>query len=338
MNIIRTIIVFIGLIVFTPSFSCSQERSPGVYAEFDTDKGLIVVELYYDQVPMTVINFVGLAEGTIEANRGKDTRYYDGLMFHRVIADFMIQGGDPQGNGRGGPGYKFPDEIVDELRHDSPGILSMANSGPDTNGSQFFITHKPTSWLDGKHTVFGKVVQGQKVVDSIAQGDRIKKLTITRIGKKAEGFIANRDTFKAAFDNLKKKEDEQKAKYLVDFEKRIRDLYPNAVKTKSGLMYIQQKKGKGSLPSPGAKVTMHYTGMFLSGRIFSTSTNGKPIEVFVGKGQVVPGWDEAISAMKKGEKRKLFLPHMLAYGEEGYPNMIPPKTDLVFEVEILDFE
>ena len=136
-------------------------------ATFDTARGPIKIELYPDKAPLTVANFVNLAQ------RG----FYDGLSFHRVIPDFMIQGGCPEGSGRGGPGYRFEDETSNGVRHER-GVLSMANAGPDTNGSQFFITHVPTPWLDGKHTVFGKVIEGLDVVDSVAGGDAIASVKI----------------------------------------------------------------------------------------------------------------------------------------------------------------
>jgi peptidylprolyl isomerase len=167
----------------------------GLYAKIMTSKGDILIKLEFEKTPLTVTNFVGLAEGTKNSNRGKGVRFYDGLTFHRVIPDFMIQGGDPAGNGTGGPGYTFPDEIYSTLRHDAPGILSMANAGPDTNGSQFFITHTQTPWLDGKHTVFGHVIEGQDIVNAIRQGDTIKTIQIIRVGKKAAAFKADQVSF-----------------------------------------------------------------------------------------------------------------------------------------------
>ncbi|MDH4122279.1 MAG: peptidylprolyl isomerase [Deltaproteobacteria bacterium] len=177
----------------------------GVYARFDTQMGVILVRLHYKEVPITVGNFVGLAEGTKAWRDGsgtlKRTHFYDGTLFHRVIGDFMIQGGDPTATGAGTPGYRFKDEIDLSLRHEAPGVMSMANAGPATNGSQFFITHTPQPHLDGIHAVFGRVVFGQEVVNAIQQGDRINTVTILRVGKDAKGY----DARKAAEARMKQK-------------------------------------------------------------------------------------------------------------------------------------
>jgi len=331
------IAIFLYLFVIT-GFSFSQDLKDGLYARFDTSKGQIVAILYYSQVPITVINFAGLAQGTIASSQGSSKKYYDGLTFHRVLKDFMIQGGDPEGTGRGGPGYQFPDEFVDELKHDSPGILSMANAGPGTNGSQFFITHKATPWLDNKHTVFGKVVIGMDVVNKIEKGDKINTLTIIRVGEEANAFKTDKASFDAALNKIESKRDLEIKKLEARFETEMYLRYPNAQKTASGLMYVQLKKGSGPSPEPGAKVTVHYTGKFKDGKVFDSSYDrGKPIAFIAGKGQVIKGWDEALLAMKKGEKRILLIPYRLAYGANGY-RAIPPKADLIFDVELIDFK
>lgn len=191
-----------------PAHAADAERklADGLYAEMETSKGKILLQLEFEKTPLTVVNFVGLAEGTKHYStdgstpKKQDKPFYDGLTFHRVIPDFMIQGGDPQGNGRGGPGYRFKDEFHASLKHSGPGILSMANAGPGSNGSQFFITHKETAWLDGKHSVFGRVVEGQDVVNKIAGGDTLKTVKILRIGDKAKAFKSDQ----AEFEKLSK--------------------------------------------------------------------------------------------------------------------------------------
>ena len=313
----------------------------GLYAKIATSKGDITLQLEFKKTPLTVTNFVGLAEGTkdFKDSKGRTSgRYYDGLKFHRVIDNFMVQGGCPLGAGSGGPGYNFPDEFDPSLKHDRPGILSMANSGPGTNGSQFFITHVPTPWLDNKHSVFGHVVSGQDVVNAIRQGDTITTIAIIRVGDKAESF----QTDQKAFDTLLSEVGKNKAaKAQMNREKEmaiIKEKWPNIEKTDSGLMYQVVTAGSGDeKPKPGDTVSAHYTGMFMDGRKFDSSVDrGEPIQFPVGTGRVIKGWDEALLDMKKGEKRILVIPPQLAYGPSGR-GPIPPNSTLVFEVELLDF-
>ncbi len=313
--------------------TAAEALKDGLYAQFDTSKGKIVIQLEFEKTPMTVANFVGLAEGTKDSNKAKGTPFYNGLNFHRVIADFMIQGGCPEGTGTGGPGYKFSDEIHPDLKHVGAGILSMANAGPATNGSQFFITHKATPWLDGKHTVFGHVVEGQKIVDTIEKGDALKSVTIVRVGEKAKAFKSDEAAFKAlAKDAVDRPIRDVLAKLKKDF--------PNAelVTSQSGLKYVVSKAGDGAKAGKGRKIKAHYTGKLLSGVVFDSSVRrGEPFEFTVGVGEVIPGWDEALSDMKKGEKRVLIIPPALAYGARGAGGVIPPNATLVFEVELVDF-
>ncbi len=311
------------------------ELPPGLYAKFDTSKGVIVARLFFEQTPMTVANFVGLAEGTIDnTSKGRGQPYYDGIVFHRVIPDFMIQGGDPTGTGTGGPGYKFADEIRPNLKHDSPGILSMANAGPGTNGSQFFITHVPTPHLDGKHTVFGKVLSGQDVVNAIQKGDRIKHLEIIRVGPAADAFRPDTAMFKQLQQGGKGPAAPAGKVSDEEYGRIIRKHQNEAKTTMSGLQYVVLQKGEGAKPRPGQTIEAEYTGRFLNGKVFDTSVGRGPFSFKVGKGQVIEGWDEALSDMKVGEKRALIVPPKLGYGSQGAGGAIPPNTTLYFEVEL----
>ena len=243
--------------------------------------------------------------------------------------DFMIQTGDPLGNGTGGPGYSFPDEFGEGLKHSAPGYLSMANSGPATNGSQFFITIVATPWLDGKHAIFGKVIEGQNIVDSTRQSDIMQKVEIIRKGKDAEKFIADQ----AQFERLKV---ESKSNVGKEFENWVKKTYPTAQKTSSGLYYVIEKLGTGQKAMNGKSVSVHYKGMFMDGEVFDESyQSGKPIEFELGKGNVIKGWDEGIAMMSVGAKYKLLIPHQLAYGDAGAGGVIPPRTNLIFETELM---
>ncbi|MDT0644713.1 peptidylprolyl isomerase [Zunongwangia sp. F363] len=305
----------------------------GLYAKFHTSKGEILVELEYEKTPGTVGNFVGLAEGNLENDaipQGKP--YYDGLKFHRVIPDFMIQGGDPQGTGSGGPGYNFEDEIHPELKHDAPGKLSMANAGPGTNGSQFFITHVETPWLDGKHTVFGNVVDGQEVVNKIKQGDKIEKLEIIREGQEAEDFNAVE-----AFRQFNGAKAEREAAAKKQQEELLGELSQGFEKTESGLRYKIEKEGNGIKAEKGKSVSVHYKGMLADGTVFDSSYKRKqPLEFPVGVGHVIAGWDEGILKLKVGDQARFVIPSHLAYGERGAGGVIPPNAALVFDVELMD--
>ena len=304
----------------------------GIYARFTTSKGQILVQLTHDKTPGTVGNFVALAEGNLENSaKPQGTPYYDGLKFHRVIADFMSQGGCPLGTGTGDPGYKFDDEFVSELKHDGPGVLSMANAGPGTNGSQFFITHTATPWLDGKHTVFGKVVEGQEVVDAIAQGDVIETLAIERVGDAAQNWNAV-EAFRV-FENARAKREEEAKKAA---QEALDKLAAGFDQTDSGLRYKIIQKGSGAQAEKGKSVSVHYEGSLDNGQVFDSSYRRKdPITFTLGIGQVIQGWDEGISLLKEGDKARFVIPSYLGYGERGAGGVIPPNATLVFDVELV---
>jgi peptidyl-prolyl cis-trans isomerase A (cyclophilin A) len=331
---INTIFLTLALIFSTNINSINNNNmKEGMYAKFKTNKGDILLKLEFEKTPLTVANFIGLAEGVIENNK-KDlgTPYYDGLNFHRVIADFMIQGGCPQGTGSGDPGYKFPDEFHPDLKHDKGGVLSMANSGPTTNGSQFFITHKETPWLYCKHSVFGHVIEGMDVVNKIEQGDVIEKLTIIREGSKAKSFDAKL-VFNSALEEVKLQEMRNKAKS----EAVLKDLQKGAKVTASGLSYKMIKIGNGIQAEKGKTVSVHYTGKLIDGTKFDSSYDrNEPIEFPLGEGRVIPGWDEGIALLKVGDKATFIIPSNLAYGERGAGGVIPPNATLIFDVELMD--
>ena len=363
----RKFILFFG--AFTILFTgCKTGKyadlGDGIFADIQTTKGDIVVKLYHDATPVTVANFVSLAEGnsTFVDEKFKDKKYYDGLIFHRVIKDFMLQGGCPDGTGRGNPGYKFKDEFVDSLKHSKKGLLSMANSGPKTNGSQFFITHKPTPWLDNKHTIFGEVVVGLEVVDSIANVKTIPQdkpevdvvmntVEIIRNGKVAKKFDASQimiDYFeeeKKVIAQMKKIKDD----LIFDFQSQINE----AQTTDSGLKILKLNEGSGEQPKIGQNVLVNYAGWLMAdGELFDSNVlevaekfekvnpgrrdqgmyQPTPM-LYSPEAPLFPGFREGMLTMKVGDKVRLFLPPHLGTGDRDY-GPIPGGSTLVFDVEI----
>ena len=341
------------------------ELNDGIYAEFKTNQGIFVAKLYHEDAPLTVSNFVDLAEGNNEMVDSvyKGKKFYNGISFHRIIKDFMIQGGDPMGTGSGSPGYTFPDEFVDSLKHSKKGILSMANSGPATNGSQFFITLKETPWLDGKHTVFGEIVIGQALVDSIGivettkPGDKpvspitINELNIIRVGN------AELPSFKEGMVIVENKIKEKEAlslKVAGETAEALASQIENAEELPSGLKINFTKKGEGIKPAEGSKILMNYAGYLQNGTLFDSNLEeiARKYDVYDNRrgdaggyaptpsdyskdARLIPGFREGLLAMSIGDKATIFIPAHLAYGERGIPNVIPPNSDLIFELELV---
>lgn len=366
-----SILFLLGIFI---SLTACNEQYPdledGLYAEFKTNQGTFLAELYYDQTPLTVANFVSLAEGTntLVDSTYKGKHFYDGLTFHRVIKDFMIQGGDPLGTGAGGPGYKFPDEFADSLKFEEKGVLAMANSGPGTNGSQFFITLKETPWLNGRHTIFGDIVKGQAVVDSIGlvkvagRGNKpaedviIEKVNIIRKGKAAKDFDAA-----AVFSNKMEKLDEEKAEAAKKMEEakkqaaaQFAELKSKAEKLDSGLMIYFNKKGEGEKPNTGDKVAVYYEGYLADGTLFDS--NKKEVAEKFGMlnkqrlqaggyapmpmdyspdARMIAGFKEGVQLMSVGDVATIFIPSHLGYGKQGAGTAIPPNTDIIFKIELV---
>jgi peptidylprolyl isomerase len=335
--------------------STEEKYDEGIYAELNTNKGLIVLLLEFKKVPMTTVNFVGLAEGTIKNSALPDgVPYYNRTRFHRVVRNHVIQAGAPSGTDKTSPGYVYPNEIYPGLSHNRAGVLGMANGGPHTNGSQFYITLSDRSYLDGDYTVFGHVIQGMDVVNNIVQGDVIESVKIVRIGREADEFKPDTDSFQRLVrmaEQRVKKEEERKKRTEA---KIIQRNWAGAIEAENGSKFIIVKKGKSDKPETGTKLKVVYTGQFLDGRMFSSSAEeGKPVptgeaEPFIfeaGKSRVNPGLDAVLMDMRKGEKRIAILPAHLAYGTGGFYArekkgekrfVISPNTTLVYEVELLD--
>lgn len=369
-------ILFLCAILFSLS-SCTEdypELEDGIYAEIITNQGPIVAKLYYQATPMTVASFVSLAEGKstlADSTYRKDNKgFYDGLIFHRVIKDFMIQGGDPTGTGSGGPGYNFPDEIVDSLQFDSKGLLAMANSGPNTNGSQFFITLKETPWLNGLHTIFGEVVIGQDVVDAIGQvetatGDKpvedvvMKEVNIIKKGNKAEDFNAPEvlDQKIGEAEAAAKEAEKKKAEQMAVVSKKYEELKPEATELESGLQMYYLEEGEGKKPEVGETVLIYYKGYLPSGELFDTNVEALATKMgvfdprrkdmggyepmptkFSPESRMIPGFTEGIMEMNVGDKAILYIPAHLGYGKRGRLPVIQPNADLIFEVEMVGIQ
>lgn len=345
-------ILFIGCTTIPKYMSKEdyKELKDGLYAHMETSKGDMLIQFYDQQAPMTVANFIGLAEG-VKPNEAKKKGipYYDGLIFHRVIKDFMIQGGDPKGTGVGGPGYDFEDEVDNDLKHNEKGILSMANAGPNTNGSQFFITEVPTPWLDGKHTIFGKVIKGLEVIDTIAnvkkdnqdkplETIKINKVEILRKGESYKKYDANKAFEKAKEEHRAKMEEkERKEQEAMQKEiQRIKDLSAKAQKTDSGLGYVIVEEGIGEKPQKGDNIDVHYTLRLANGKKLDSSYDrNQPLNIDVGLTQLIEGWMEALTLFNRGSKVFLIIPPSLGYGAQGAGGVVPPNATLYFDMEVL---
>lgn len=354
----------------TLAFASCQEKYPelkdGVYAEFITNKGTFVAKLKNETAPLTVSNFVALAEGTngMVDSLYKGKRFYDGLTFHRVIKDFMIQGGDPKGDGTGNPGYAFPDEPTDSIQFSKKGLLAMANSGPDTNGSQFFVTLKETPWLNGRHTIFGEIVIGQEVVDSIGNmetekpGDKPKEPVIIQTVNIINKGNVKVPYFTEEMAKLEKEKKEKEERINKVAEKQAEEL--NAIRAKadslpSGLKIYFNEKGEGPQPKEGDKILMNYAGYLADGHMFDSNIleNAEKFEMvdemrkaaqqyvpvptdYSTEAKLIPGFREGLLNMKVGDKVTIFIPAHLAYGKRGIPGVIPPDSELIFELQIVE--
>ena len=324
------------LLAATASCKAGPNLADGLYARIDTAKGAITIRLDYQKAPLAVANFVGLAEGTLDAASGR--HFYDGLKFHRVEPGFVVQGGDPAGDGSGDPGYNFPDEFSPELRHDAAGVVAMANYGPDTNGSQFYITLAPLPSLDDTYTVFGRVIDGMQVVQKLAVGDTMTTVSIVRVGDDARQFKSDQtawNAYYAAAASASKMRLTAARKQVVDA---IIARWPGLQARPDGILSSTLAEGSGPKIRRGSMARISYKGMLPDGRVFDQSIlHGGPLEFELGVGKVIPGWDMVVLDMTKGEKRLVAIPPEYAYGTQGAAGIIPPNSYLIFELELVDF-
>ncbi len=315
-----------------------KDLPEGLYAIIDLEKGSIVLELFYKEVPMTVSSFVGLAMGKFAIKTDRKGNFFAGLTFHRVVKDFVAQGGDPNGNGTGGPGYSFNDEIVDSFKFSSEGILAMANSGTNSNGSQFFITLGKTPWLEGKHTIFGKVAKNMDVVKSIKEGDTMLSVKIIPKGNDPAQFIKN-ISWKTFSTLIEKKQKELKEKLKVKKNKIIAELEKASYKkTQEGIYYkvISKKKGKDTLAKKGDTIQTQYElRIYGNNEIIDSSYKRKePLTIVLGSNQIIQGWEIILQKIPKGAKWSVVIPPELGYGNREVGNVIPAYSFLHFTIEL----
>jgi len=331
--------VFLVAVLASPLASCQKAPNlpAGLYARLDTSKGPVILALDYDKAPLASANFAGLAEGSLDANGGRP--FYDGLSFHRVEPGFVVQGGDPAGDGTGDPGYTFPDEFDPALSHDGPGVVAMANHGPDTNGCQFYITLAAAPALDGSYTVFGHVIEGMPIVESLQPGDGIKKVSILRIGEAAKAFQTDQAAWNRYYGEAADASQERARVARAATVEALARRWPGLEARQDGILSKPLKAGSGPQPRRGSLVKMAYTGMLPDGRVFDQSiVHGKPFEFELGTGSVIAGWDRIVTEMRVGEKRLVAIPPELAYGARGAGGIIPPNSYILFELELLGFE
>ena len=351
MSITNKLFSLLLLGTFSACSAKKQVPGAGVFAWIKTDKGEILAQLEFEKAPLTVMNFVGLAEGRFNTpSSPKGTPYFNGLSFHRVEPNFVIQGGDPEGNGTGGPGYEFPNEIDPSLNHDTEGILSMANAGPDTNGSQFFITLAQASFLNGSYSVFGRVVEGMEVVKKIKKGDKIQTIQIIRKGERAETFQPTWEQFQQLSAKILKDRStlavQQSQKMQEALEAFVQKQWQNIRFERSsqdGLMYYIAQEGNGQTGEQTGNVEryqLHYT-LWAPGpdgtinKVDSSFDRGTPIEI--APNQVIKAWGITMPQMQLNERRIILVMSELGYGKRGNPPRIQPNSPLLFEMEMVGF-
>lgn len=314
-----------------------RDLPDGLYAEIVTNRGDIVIRLEPEKAPLTTMNFVGLAEGTIDNEHAPGEPFFNGLTFHRVEPGFVIQGGDPDGNGTGGPGYEFPNEIHPDLRHDKPGVVAMANSGPDTNGSQFYITMRAVPHLDGGYSVFGEVVEGMDVVESIEVGDGMREVNILRYGEGVSGYDASTEAFEALKREELAEREAERVRTQEQALERVRERWPGITElNETGILLAEVTPGSGAPPEQGDRVELHIVFTLLDGtQLDSTRDRGEPQSIVYLRDRLIRGLEIAVGTLGVGRRVIAVVPPELAFGSSGMPPEVPADSFVIFDVERL---
>ncbi|MBN1698517.1 MAG: peptidylprolyl isomerase [Spirochaetales bacterium] len=332
--------VFITLVCLLFFFCCENDGRnlpPGLYADIETNRGTFTLRLDFDKLPMTVSNFVGLASGLFKDGGSIGRRFYENTVFYDVIDNLMVAGGDPYGDGRGGPGYTIPYESNPGVTHNVPYTISMVRCGNEVHGSGFAVYRVPAPWLDGLQPAFGRVIRGTETVDALQRGDYIKKATVIRIGSAANAFRVDDDMFEKLRGNVTNRIRDRKRSVMENQRLELERRLPGVAENPQGLADLIEREGEGEPPEEGDRLVIVYTVELPDGSVIMSSQSSTDYSIFI-TGDIIKGLKETIMQMKKGESRVIVVPPDYGFGGSGVPGLVPPDTFLIFRIELVDYD